>query len=389
MQKNIVWNMIAQEITSIGKKTITSDQCLGKWKGLKAMYKKVLHNNFKTSRTRKEWEYFGAMRELLNMAHENDPLVWHSSDNKEDVKYSEEVQKMSVISPLKWSPADILCLINLYSKHLDKFESLPKTKAWDMIAQEIANIRRKQFTGEQCNGKWKGLKAMYKKVLDHNNQIGNKRKGWEYFDAMHEIFWIKSETDTLVSYATDTNMEAADEAFSDAEHFEWASVDINFFIGLYLKHKHKFENCRKTKIWDIISREMSNTYGKTFTSDQCVSKWKDLESIYRTILNHNNTGGNGKIEWGHFDAMHEVFSLKSETNPVITSSGFNIEILSSTEYGFYDENCEGGESTRSGSKRKIPDIDAKERRHREKMAKMDQFLDLFKSFVEHVTGKRS
>lgn len=43
------------------------------------------------------------------------------------------------------------------------------------------------MSGDQCDGKWKGLKQQYKKIKDHNSVSGNSNKHWEYFDLMDEI----------------------------------------------------------------------------------------------------------------------------------------------------------------------------------------------------------
>ncbi|XP_017490183.1 PREDICTED: uncharacterized protein LOC108378394 isoform X2 [Rhagoletis zephyria] len=119
-------------------------------------------------------------------------------------KFAMEVEVLlSAATPFKWSPGDTKCLIDLYAKHKDKFESFQKIKAWDIIAQEITGIRGKIITSDQCNGKWKGLKSMYKKVLDHNSTSGNGRKDWEHFDAMHEILWMKPEINPPATCSTD------------------------------------------------------------------------------------------------------------------------------------------------------------------------------------------
>ena len=94
----------------------------------------------------------------------------------------------------KWSPEDIKCLITLYKTNIEKFDEICKNKVWGEIAEKINNIREKKFTANQCTGKWKGLKSMYKsKVKDHNNTSGNGTKHWEYFEEMDEILYKRPE----------------------------------------------------------------------------------------------------------------------------------------------------------------------------------------------------
>lgn len=94
---------------------------------------------------------------------------------------------------LKWTPGDIKCLIDQYELNIDRFDTMAKKRVWKDISEEMLRIRGKAFSVDQCNGKWKGLKSMYKKIKDHNSTSGNSRKNWEYFDALDSLLSKRPE----------------------------------------------------------------------------------------------------------------------------------------------------------------------------------------------------
>lgn len=63
---------------------------------------------------------------------------------------------------------------------------------WKKIAQNF-NERGHNITEEQCCVKWKNLKRKYKNIQDFNNQTGNQREVWEYFDMIDEFLNTKPE----------------------------------------------------------------------------------------------------------------------------------------------------------------------------------------------------
>lgn len=61
------------------------------------------------------------------------------------------------------------------------------------IATELTSISGKEFTVDQVENKWKGLKKTYKKIKDHNNKSGNNRRNWEYLHIMDNFMSRRPE----------------------------------------------------------------------------------------------------------------------------------------------------------------------------------------------------
>ena len=111
--------------------------------------------------------------------------------------------------------------MELYKINTQNFDSMCKSKVWSQIAIEFKNIRNKSFTANQCTGKWKGLKSMYKKIKYHNNTSGNSSKNWEYYDEMDEILHKRPEINPPATCSSDSStIQINSEVSSDTFDFD-------------------------------------------------------------------------------------------------------------------------------------------------------------------------
>lgn len=92
-----------------------------------------------------------------------------------------------------WTDESTKMLMQLYKAYEKQFENSIKKYAWKKIAAELSNKMGQTYSAQQCDTKFKLLKNMYKHVKDHNQQSGNNRKNWKFFDMMDEILFSRPE----------------------------------------------------------------------------------------------------------------------------------------------------------------------------------------------------
>lgn len=92
-----------------------------------------------------------------------------------------------------WTTNSIKIFIGLCKRHDKDLESGIKKILWTKIANEMSRTFKLKFTMQQVDTKFKGLKNMYKKVKKHNDQSGNSKKEWEFYDLMDGIMFSKPE----------------------------------------------------------------------------------------------------------------------------------------------------------------------------------------------------
>ncbi|XP_045474712.1 uncharacterized protein LOC123680719 [Harmonia axyridis] len=165
-------------------------------------------------------------------------------------------------------------------------------------------------------------------------------------------------------------------------------------IDLCKKYDKEFSTGIKKIVWDKISKEMSTMFGWQFTSQQCDTKWKGLKNTYKTVRRHNEQSGNAHKYWKHYDAMNDILFSKPEINAVATCSSANGLVIRpiSREDNFSNDSINEDKDTIEAPQiysysfmRKCKCIDnAMERRHKDKMARQDRFLDLFERLTKAI-----
>ncbi|KAF5294617.1 hypothetical protein FQR65_LT10723 [Abscondita terminalis] len=89
----------------------------------------------------------------------------------------------------QWTSGSIKMLLACYQDNLHLFHSAKKINkaVWLQVAKEI-NKKGYNFTGAECDLKFRNLKKTYKRIKDNNNSSGRGTITWPYFDTFDAIF---------------------------------------------------------------------------------------------------------------------------------------------------------------------------------------------------------
>ncbi|XP_044744757.1 uncharacterized protein LOC123314578 [Coccinella septempunctata] len=187
----------------------------------------------------------------------------------------------------------------------------------------------------------------------------------------------------------------------------WSHEATLMLIQLCGKYEKEFQNSVKKYVWQKIAKELSQCFNQKFEIQQCDTKFKGLKHTYKTIKKHNEESGNNRKEWKYFDQMNELLFSRPEINsPATCSSRVGLHVLGERT-NILGERTTGGSNveivttnseivtTPSTSyqssfirKRKLAE-NANERRHKEKMARQDRYLDLLERLTKAVEGSCS
>lgn len=202
------------------------------------------------------------------------------------------------------------------------------------------------------------------------------------------------------------------------------------FISLCKKYENDFENGIKKYIWGKIANELSRTLQIQYSVQQCDTKWKGLKNMYKQVKQHNEKSGNDPKVWQYYDLMDEVLFNRPEIKARATCSSKNGLIINGTHQhneddqlgnfflvsknfssqnekkiclmGFWNlitanfnivsgENVGSVNSNRtfnsSFMRKRTNNDNAVERRHREKMARQDRYLDLLDRLTTAIEKK--
>lgn len=105
-----------------------------------------------------------------------------------------------------WNDSSTVLLIRLVEKNYSAFDGTMKKIVWKKIASELSNIANKNFTPEQIDTKWKGLKRTYKKIKDHNSETGRNRKSWQFFDIMDSFLKKQPEIEAPATCSSESGL---------------------------------------------------------------------------------------------------------------------------------------------------------------------------------------
>lgn len=100
----------------------------------------------------------------------------------------------NILGNLKWTHEAILCLIHLYEKYINDFNSTKERndKIWTRLSYEL-NANGFNYTGNQCKFKFKYLKSKYMQKKDNmkSTSTGEACVTFRYFKEMDTIFGKK------------------------------------------------------------------------------------------------------------------------------------------------------------------------------------------------------
>lgn len=117
-----------------------------------------------------------------------------------------------------WTDEATKMLIELYKRYEKQFENGIKKYAWKKIATEMTNRMCQTYSAQQCDTKFKLLKNMYKQVKYHNEQSGNNRKNWKFFDMMHEILYSRPEITPKATCSSESGLIIQDRPSNTVEN---------------------------------------------------------------------------------------------------------------------------------------------------------------------------
>lgn len=194
------------------------------------------------------------------------------------------------------------------------------------------------------------------------------------------------------SLMSEQNTEPAEE---DKEEKLWTNELTIYFIDCIKSHNTSFESHVKKHIWTKIAKLCSEFSKKSISATQCDNKWRSLKRTYKSINLHNKTSGQSRKRWEYFDIINDFMHNKPEINPIATCSS-NAGLLqgeapststsilseiptsaSGTEVATNKENVFESSFSRK-RKQKASQLD---QRHKDKMARLDRFNDLFETFI--------
>ncbi|KAL1516475.1 hypothetical protein ABEB36_000384 [Hypothenemus hampei] len=223
--------------------------------------------------------------------------------------------------------------------------------------------------------------------MENNVHLVNIQKEYIYYDETSKTYVIVEQAENPAEVAT-----TIENTVQKLWNFEKTSV----FINIVTEHQEDFKKSIKKVVWNKISTIITDIYKVKVNAQQCDTKWKCLVETYKKIKAHNEKSGNNHKEWPYFEAMDNVLAKKPEINPLVKcSSNKGLEFqskpitISHSSDDTVDSETTGTEFfgkcnryNKYTKKRKA--LDLLEKRHQEKMARQDRFLDLFEQLVNKI-----
>ncbi|XP_068226580.1 uncharacterized protein [Palaemon carinicauda] len=237
-----------------------------------------------------------------------------------------------------WPHKAVLLLIDLYKKHLPKFNSknIKKKGVWNLLSQEM---KRKGYdlSGEACDKKFRALKHRYKIIMENINATGRRNRKWEYFDLMGKLLEddpqfkvnsssaneVPSSPSDTVSNFSDESHEEEDEVPQDEEdaslknHVIWTHSRKLLLLKLCRDHKN---DDRSSDVWKTVSDEMKEK-GCDISADVCEKKFRYFKYRYKKIMECEDPIREGN-KWVYFEIMKSllegdsIFKHKSNSTPI-------------------------------------------------------------------------
>lgn len=177
----------------------------------------------------------------------------------------------------------------------------------------------------------------------------------------------------------------------------WSKEATLLLINLVQENDERFQRSVKKYIWQKISNVINERLGCSYNWDQCNTKWKTLVRTYKDVLKHNNTSGKNRRYWEYWQIMHNFMHKKPEISPSATCSSNKGLILKdnhedeenvSVDWSEESEASTSGVSFQSNFSRKRNMSNPVQRRHDEKMRRMDKYLELLERMVSVMENEK-
>ncbi|KAL1489120.1 hypothetical protein ABEB36_011086 [Hypothenemus hampei] len=171
------------------------------------------------------------------------------------------------------------------------------------------------------------------------------------------------------------------------DSIKWAPHQVLLLIRLVEENFDNFNTQVKKKIWVLIAEKMSLILNKKITHEQIDNKWKGLKKTYKKIKDENKRSGNAPLKWEFFNVMDSFMKKRPEIIPLATCD--TVEGLQLTSKETTDSNVEATNDNGSSFFRKKKRYDSDiQKRHDEKMARLDEYLKLYKQSLQLKAAKK-
>ncbi|CAG9771528.1 unnamed protein product [Ceutorhynchus assimilis] len=215
----------------------------------------------------------------------------------------------------------------------------------------------------------------------------------------------QQENEPSTSSAAETPITETNEENSKI----WNTENTLYLIDTVQKFDKQFSSGVKKNVWLKVA-ECCKHLHKTLNAKHCETKWKSLIRTYKNILLSNNTSGQKKRYWEFFDVMHAIMFKKPEITPVATCSSLrglrvpdpeekskqnesknqiNVEENNEIDNSKSEIDEESGKEnfeSEFSKKRKRKNSEV-EKRHRDKMQRLDRFNELFEKMIDKLPEK--
>lgn len=177
------------------------------------------------------------------------------------------------------------------------------------------------------------------------------------------------------------------------EQLKWSREETLLLINSVGKHIDEFDFKIKKIVWKNIAEEIEKKIGKIISGTQCDTKWKLLKKMYKKIRDEKNQSGSGRKKWEFFEHMHDLLSKKPEIAAEAVCKSTSSEVIINENVSSNNKDgdiniAESGDELSSRSENTPPVFKKRkretsaERRHIERMARQDRFLNLFEEMVK-------
>lgn len=145
---------------------------------------------------------------------DNTPTPERSKDKQTECKKTEEKSNddapqhisnpTTPTSTKQWSKDAVLKLIELHTEndHLFSKVGYKKKSIWEKISASMKGFGY-NFTGLQCEQKWKNITKNYRDTIDHNSKSGNDKKECPFFKELNEVYGFRPNVTPV--YLLDNN----------------------------------------------------------------------------------------------------------------------------------------------------------------------------------------
>ncbi|KAK7086869.1 hypothetical protein SK128_002698 [Halocaridina rubra] len=236
------------------------------------------------------------------------PTPENEDSNEDGGSDLEEGQDEGSLSELtnqssNWPHRAVLLLIDLYKRHLPKFNSknIKKKGVWNLLGQEMKK-KGYDLNGEACDKKFRALKHRYKVILESMNTTGRRNRKWEYFELMGKILDEDPTFKASMSSVSDSNEEEEEENPEDdtasKNHVIWTHSRKLLLLKLCRDHRH---DPQTSDVWKNVSDELKER-GCDISPDVCEKKFRYFKYRYKKIMESDDPIREGN-KWVYFEIM--------------------------------------------------------------------------------------